>query len=238
MERLSGDISGLMKSNPTLIRKYTDEILVQVLFAMHVYQSEHKIVHGDIHTGNVFYKLVTEEDKYHGESLYSAKEFSYQATNPVNQSTKTIYTRAVPLLTKIADYGLASKYTSSEPGNIMPIEIFDGGYADLKAKDKSAWVPNFFNGAYDPLMFINSFYHDLSENKLYSRRVDQLMEYLYDPSSKYETFINITTASNRPKISQLGTLKKYTPFHLLFESGVFDDMMTSTEYSSILLGSC
>jgi serine/threonine protein kinase len=117
-----------------------DYILVQTLHSIGVLQSWYKIVHGDLHTGNIFLEIVTPETTFGGKKLLEVDYYEYRING------KSIYIpggKACPFIVKIGDWGLASKF--SKPQIFNKLVIKDG----YTAPDGTKLIPNFYTPAYD-----------------------------------------------------------------------------------------
>lgn len=113
-------------------------IILQSLFAMATYQELYKINHSDLHTGNIFIKLI--KPTAHQDTHYEYR---------IIKNNKILETYYIPIsryLVKIGDFGFACKYSK-------PIVAFNdvviGSYPS---------VPNWYCPGYDVAFFFKSIY--------------------------------------------------------------------------------
>ena len=152
-----------------LIHAVERGIFIQLMFAIAFYQDRWKISHNDLHTGNVFVEYVTDETEFNGEKLIEADWYHYHITSQ-GKGTKArrekatgnwsflgvdsesekrdaacdVYFPAIPVITKIGDYGLSVKYTTPIVGDR---EVFESGYNQYDGD--GPWIPNQFIPQYD-----------------------------------------------------------------------------------------
>ncbi len=130
--------SGIPKKTSKEISEF---IFIQILFGIAVYQKLYNIVHGDLHDDNVF--LVHDPNlEWKGHKIGTFDNFKYTITNPDGSKTE-IYLPAIPLIVKIADFGLAVKYSKNGEPIIGEKTTMENGF------DHSSILPNFYNKAYD-----------------------------------------------------------------------------------------
>ena len=122
-------------------------ITVQILHALYVLQRDKlRIVHGDLHSDNVFIELITNDTMWNGQRLIDAHYYEYQVEG------KSIYIpggKAFPFIVKIGDYGLSCKYASPM---IVRDEVMTDGVNT--GDGTGAWLPNFFSPSYDMFVII------------------------------------------------------------------------------------
>lgn len=119
MEKVS---TSLYKVKERLSEEQINSIYIQILHAIAVYQREYKIVHGDLHMGNVLIDEIQSQAKY----------LEYKIDDTILYVPLNMY------LAKISDWGLAFKYEYRIVGNKS---IFENKFRGA--------VPNFYNAAYD-----------------------------------------------------------------------------------------
>ena len=117
--------------------------VIQLLFAIAIYQRKYKIVHGDLHLDNVFVEYVTPTTEFGGQKLAECDYFYYQI------GKKTIYLPYTPFIIKIGDWGLSCKY--SEP-MVMNSNTMRDGYDQYEGF--GPWIPNFYTETYDAVLSI------------------------------------------------------------------------------------
>lgn len=135
MEKVDGtlhDITPCVFTTHGNSRDMSNGVLLQVLFAIAMYQHTYRITHNDIKTDNIMFKHVTEDMMWNGERVIDAEYFHYHV-NGVD-----IYFPASPIIVKIADWGIASKW--SQPY--------------IQSKDPSPIMPNDYSEQYDALQAI------------------------------------------------------------------------------------
>ena len=137
----------LMERIDTELRKYIEtgglndagfiNVAIQVIHSIGMMQ-KYEIVHGDMHTGNIFLDVIDDEYKWNGQLLSKFDYFEYQCGD------FSIFIPYHPVIAKIGDFGLSVKYSKPMIGDK---ETIKNGYAD--------WLPRFFSKSYDIVYFLN-----------------------------------------------------------------------------------
>lgn len=143
IEKVDGVLVDLLKSiNPN----YIPGLVIQLLHAIATYQEQYKIVHGDLHMGNVFYLQIKPDTMWNGKLVSQAQYFSYRIGDTV------LYLPASPYILKIGDWGLSVKYSNPIVGDEY---VIVNGY---KEEGKGmASLPNFYSQTYDMLYSLAAF---------------------------------------------------------------------------------
>ncbi len=136
--------------------KVFDHILIQVLFAIAFYQHNGNIVHGDLHSSNVFLikrvMPIHKDLEFGGVKLADIDYFEYKINDRLIYlpGPKTDFD-ASQFIVKIGDWGTSVKFS---PPLIGDIDVFEKQYTYPK--------PNWYNRAYDVLTVVRSAYIDRS----------------------------------------------------------------------------
>lgn len=118
-------------------------ITIQLLAAIHMYQSIYKISHNDLHDLNIFVEFVTPELEFNGNKLQDADYFHYSLKIPKGkkQTKVNLYIPFVPIIIKIGDFGLSFKWSKPLVGDSASL----GGYYD----EGSYYTPNWYSPQFD-----------------------------------------------------------------------------------------
>ena len=202
--------------------KYTSNLLIQTLFAIVVYNVKYRLVHGDLHGGNVFIKNIDETTTWKGQTLHDADYFEYVLYG------QSIYLPKIPYLVKIGDFGLSNKYAKPM---ILNSEIMDRGLD--QNDDEGALIPNFYSNTYDILFFLMSLTYFTQQTNLETREPmmsQQDKEFIksiwmsifkdanitdYDEGIKYF----IRRGSQRPYLERLNKTRA-TPYEILMNDEI------------------
>ena len=158
MDKIDGSLDRCDKCIDTETEDYDDpftiinSIYIQTIAAIACYQSEYKLSHNDLHTGNLFIEYIKKDTQFNGQSLYGATYFHYSVGD------KDIYFPAGDILVKIGDFGLSVKYSEPIVGDL---KVFQDGYTDDLTGPK---IPNIYKPSYDSLYFSTAFAILLSKN--------------------------------------------------------------------------
>lgn len=123
-------------------------LLIQILHAIGVMQSTYQIVHGDLHTGNIFLDVVSPSTTFNDQSLLDAHYYEYRVNGT------SIYIpggKACPFIVKLGDWGFACKYS---PRKVMNAEVAEHGMT----RGKRMWIPNFYSRSYDVVHVVSVLY--------------------------------------------------------------------------------
>ena len=146
MEQLNGDIHHIL---PKMPQPFVEALYIQILYALALCQ-DMRIVHGDLHTGNVLYENVGEGGSAYPE-LVNAQYFSYK----IGKNFITV--PACPYIAKIADWGFGVKYSQPMIGNTRVSRGDDG------------IRPNFYTPAYDVAYITQLLYRYHKQNEMLVR---------------------------------------------------------------------
>lgn len=115
-------------------------IIIQILFAICMYQHHYKISHNDLHAENIFVKNIDNGDIiYNGKSLKDVKYFAYKLPND-----KYIFFPRGKYLIKIGDWGYSCKFSDTKILN-----------EDVMTGKTSIKRPNWYEPLYDLLYVID-----------------------------------------------------------------------------------
>lgn len=194
-------IFGSSKNKTTL----TNVLLIQILFAMAVYQKEYEIVHGDLHGDNIFL-FYGENIKWKGKKITKVDYFEY------NIAGRAIYMPAIPIIAKIGDFGFAVKYSKNMIGNSYVLET---GY-DQK-DGRGPIVPNFYTKAYDLIYLVDEFRESNPSNEF----IKSICAYIAGLDSNCtdkklnDKFKKLTDSKRRPRVKGIMNLTHATPEAIL-----------------------
>lgn len=158
-------------------------IYLQVIHALAVMQNRYSIVHGDLHTDNVFIEKNTPDKKWKNELLddVDTLEFKLDGQDSIYiPSIETTY------IAKLGDWGLSVKYpTENNPIIIGDENVFDYGYN--QGNGAGPWLPNFYSQAYDTAYFTARVHALLPRNDFIKRIVMWMIGYDPDKIPNPET---------------------------------------------------
>lgn len=191
VERLSAQytfvekIDGVLKSLlATIDHKYLPGLVVQLLHAIATYQSQYKLVHGDLHTENIFYLEVKPDTMWNGQLLSQAQYYLYKVGDT------NLYIPQSPYILKVGDWGLSVKYSSPIVGDRYTIE---NGYNERNGLGPT--LPNFYSENYDMMYSLYMFNRE-NPNSFITR----IMQYLTTDYTRIDEFF---TWRHRPILSYL-----------------------------------
>ena len=177
--------------------KVTNVLFVQILHAIATYQKHYKLMHNDLHGGNVFVEFIKEDTVYRGQNLSTAEWFHYKV------GKTDLYLPWIPFLAKIGDFGLSVKYSKPIVGDK---EVFEDGYDQHDGN--GPWIPNWYSPVYDMLFILENFIHYTSENNKF---ILSMMNYIVGVNCSC-----INTSTSRPILSKLSTFDKiFSPAKIL-----------------------
>jgi len=234
-----GDLFTLLESH-TLSNSTISALYIQILFAITCYQEMHKMVHGDLHPGNVFIENVNESSVYYGRSLGDASYYKYSVYG------ENVYIPAIPYIAKIADFGLSCSWDDPITANKSVVK--DG----MDTKDGTgAWIPNWYCQSYDILMvtmamfawsdFENSFLNRIvswmldipldSSSDLIDQELQEVMQYNVDADG------NEGDPRYRPLIDTLeDRFSHVIPKDILLNQDLMGDCLGGNDKKSVLVG--
>jgi serine/threonine protein kinase len=176
MEMADGTLKGMLSNDTSVssgadILSHMDEIVIQIIHAIGVYQQNYQIVHGDLHLDNIFLDVVTEESTYQGKKLVDVEFFEYVIGD------RSIYIPRPKYIVKIGDFGLACKYSTPIVANVITMT---NGYSQ---KDGTPWIPNWYSRAYDILLVTRELYAAVPRKTGWGRTpssiIENIMEQIY-----------------------------------------------------------
>ena len=224
MQQIDTTFSSLLENPQTSIH-LVNHIFIQVLHSIGMYQSYYRIVHDDLHAGNVF--LVEAKDEvYNGKKLSEVDYYEYkiEGKSIFLEGPKT--SESAKYIVKIGDWDQAVKYTIPITGDSS---VFMNEYEHPK--------PNWYNRAYDILTIIfainrklkyipGDFIGGLTAWLLKTKPdKESLRSEIYKMRGKDSTF---------PNIKRLGNFKNINPTSL-FNHKLFEPYTVSPPAGSKIL---
>jgi serine/threonine protein kinase len=195
-----------------------NNILIQMLFAMEMYQRD-KISHNDLHPGNVFIKDTSLITDWAAQPLNKYSYFQYVIDGV------SIYIPNTGHIAKIADWGYGCKYSS--PNVINTSVVYD---------DREIW-PNTFTPEYDLLMVLFWMYQTYTNEMA----LELMKIYANEPNANTVDFIEDKLAMYisphaRPKVNVLFSDEDTwtTPGSMLKSYSTFDSFKKSPNTKSIV----
>ena len=207
-------------------------LLVQVLHALDCLH-KYKIVHADLHGGNVFIEYVDKNTKFHNETLLDKDWYKYKIGNT------ELYLNSIPVLAKIGDFGLSVKWKKPIVGNkevvVDGMDMEDGA---------GPWIPNWYSPSYDTLHVLKTFYNINPRNTFvrdiyaWALGVEETNDesLLYSKIERAEGLV-FNYKTGRPKVSDLEERRFVTPKNILTNKKLLGDFMVKPESgTTITLG--
>jgi hypothetical protein len=194
MQLIDGTLAKLIKK-VHLIYTDLDGLYIQLLAAIGAYQNAYMIVHGDLHTNNIFVEKINESTMWgeHKVSEYDVFSYSVGGTN--------VYFPASKYIIKIGDWGLACKYS---PRMVCNLNTMYTGYD--QGDEEGPWLPNWFEPSYDMLFATNAIrfissspFIDRALAAMLKLNPDATPEQITKEKAKY-----INTSNHRPYIREGG----------------------------------
>jgi serine/threonine protein kinase len=218
------DFTTVLRMRNDFFNDVLASIIIQVLHSFVVIQDKFKLVHGDLHLENVFLEFVTPETTWKGEKLLECDYYEYKI------GRVSIYTpggHKMPLLAKLGDWGLGSKF--SEPA-ILRSEVVDGVYEEY---------PNFYSEIYDSLVFLGGLFREYPKNETFSK----IMSYVLQAPAGSSTDILISfysilygdIDSIRPTLSKMKQYGRANPRNLLKNKELFGKFMVTPPAGSRII---
>jgi len=163
MQRIDGSINKLFPMNDPVDE---NAVAIQVLHAIATYQTL-KISHNDLHFGNIMFERITPATMWKGERLVDYDFFEYII------GETSIYIPRTRILVKIADFGLAVKYSEPMVGQEWVVRdgVYNSGYGP--------WMPNKFSWSYDALVALSNFWSQCKYNNFISRLFAHFLDMPY-----------------------------------------------------------
>lgn len=205
MEKIDATVRNVTKC---LSEKIMNTIVLQLLHAIYVYQSQYSIVHGDLHDDNIFLELVTPKTEYRGVKLMDYTHFEFK----IGDKSIFIPVEECPVIVKIGDWGLSVKYSEPMIGNEWTMKT---GYAQGTDEGSMGdpWLPNFYTKSYDTVFALTVLRTKAPKNDF----LKKITTWLYGSRSAEKKAIVASTGRNsRPRISALtNILSHVTPEAIL-----------------------
>jgi serine/threonine protein kinase len=200
MEKIDNTLHKLAPCILKLSSETLNYILIQILHSIALYQ-RYKIIHGDLHDDNIFIEYLTPDTEWNHQKLWTADYYQYLLPN--GTSLYIPGGREYPMLVKIGDLGISSKY--SEPMMLDRNTVFDL----YNTNNKGSWIPNFYTEAYDPL-YITTILYRYDTSNLWIKSILMWMFNISEPTRLKSTLKrNYNRYNNRPKMEILDTLLKH-----------------------------
>ena len=213
---------GSIRGKESVYAPHLDNLAIQTLHAIGVYQKSGKIAHNDLHDGNIFIKKVDDNMVWDGKRVKDATHFEYKIEGT------SIYIPAGPYIVKIGDWGFGCKYTTPM---IVNEDVMTAGMD--QGDGQGAWMPNFYSESYDiifsmlSLMFVA---HGHASPPSVTKFIEDIVEeILYRTKTIYTGISTGWFFSNAPreKINVNGTLKElYFPANQSARAEGFPDIST------------
>ncbi|HMP31962.1 MAG TPA: hypothetical protein PKD85_20325, partial [Saprospiraceae bacterium] len=203
-----------------------NNIYIQTIHAIGVYQKYLNLVHGDLHLDNVFISEITKDTKWGGKTLKDKDYYEYK----IGKNSLYIDAANTPYLSKIGDFGLSVIYQKDKI--IGDQRTLEDGY--------NGWLVNFYNQAYDVVYFTRSIHYFYPENEYIKEVLKWMMGIdgdLTDVKFKKEIDKYFTINNNRPKQASLTTTFAHvTPLTLLTNEKLMEKFKTIPKGNGIILG--
>lgn len=177
-------------------------IYLQVVHALSVLQNRYAIVHGDLHTDNVFIEKVTPNTKWRGQLLDDIDTLEFELDG---HDSIYIPSKESTYLAKLGDWGMAVKYPTEDNNIVIGNEnIFEDGYD--QEDGLGPLMPNFYSQVYDVAYFTAKVHAALPGNNFVKRIVMWMLGYDPDRPTDAESaakFKNLFRPESgyRPKIN-------------------------------------
>jgi len=185
-------------------------IVIQLVFAIAIYQKEYKISHNDLHWINVFLERVKLDEKDKRRYFcyyYNGKKYCFPRGK---------------YIVKIGDFGLSVKWGEPIVGNKT---VLNTGYDQDGVE--GAWIPNWYSPAYDLLFSLNYIKYILSTSKKENAMLNRILEYIVgDKGTDYYIY----KSTKRPKIGRLDELSDKSAEKVLSETDIFDKLIVSDDF--------
>ena len=202
-----------------------NNIYIQTIHAIGVYQKYLNLVHGDLHLDNVFISEITKDTKWGGKTLKAKDYYEYK----IGKNSLYIDAANTPYLSKIGDFGLSVIYQKDKI--IGDQRTLEDGY--------NGWLVNFYNQAYDVVYFTRSIHYFYPENEYIKEVLKWMMGIDGDLTDvKFKKEIDkYFTINNRPKQASLTTTFAHvTPLTLLTNEKLMEKFKTIPKGNGIILG--
>jgi serine/threonine protein kinase len=205
-------------------------LLIQVLHALDCLH-KYKIVHADLHDGNIFLEYVRKDTEFHNQNLLNKDWYKYKIGNT------ELFLKSIPVLAKIGDFGLSVKWEKPIIGNKEVVE--DG--MDLE-DGAGPWVPNWYAPNYDTLHVLKTFYDIDPSNEFirdiyaWALGVDETNDesLLLLKIKRAEGLIFNYKTGDRPRVSYLEERRFVTPKNILTNKKLVGDFMVKPKYGKII----
>jgi serine/threonine protein kinase len=223
------------------IVKYTGCLTIQTIFALAVAQAKLRLVHGDLHDGNVFIKKIDRNTTWKGQTLHDADYFEY------NLYGRSIYVPSCPYLVKIGDYGLSCKYTNPMILNSAVMETgMDEGPTSEGEPGEGPIIPNFFSSSYDVMFYVTSMTYFRGINKPGTQK-SIMSDKDYELLNKIKSFILskagytdwkslVNPNNSRPWVTRLtATQTIVSPYNILMDDTIMEGFLERPKRGKIVM---
>lgn len=102
-ERISGTLEETLESDPNIGVRELAALYFQIIFTLHVMQAACRLKHHDLHTDNVFIKVIDDDTMWKGRKLKDVTHFEYRL-----DANTVVYLPNSGYLVKIGDFGMSS----------------------------------------------------------------------------------------------------------------------------------
>ncbi len=102
-ERISSTLEEIMEFNPNLGATEMAAFYFQIIFTLHIVQATCRMKHHDLHTSNVFIKVIDDDMVWRGQKLKEATHFSYKLDD-----NTVVYLPNNGHIVKLGDFGMSS----------------------------------------------------------------------------------------------------------------------------------
>lgn len=180
LDKIGGYVDGKGVQKPPVFGKAPTEeeivsLYLQVVHALAVLQNKFAIVHGDLHTDNVFIEKIRPETMWNGEKIVDSDVLEFKVDG---HPSLFLSTKDTPYLAKLGDWGLSVKYPTKTNNTIIGDQhIFEDGYD--QSDGNGPWTPNFYSKSYDVAYFTARMHVKFNKNMFIQRVLVWMMG--FDP---------------------------------------------------------
>jgi serine/threonine protein kinase len=181
---------------------FTDDLLIQTLHAIYIYQREYKLQHNDLTPNNLLLRKLDEKSTFRGQTLHDADYFRYTVDGV------ELFLPNRGFVVCISDYGTSSTWKKH---TVAEICCHTTGYKRLDGK-LGRCLPKGYCEVYDPLVLLNC----LSQKKLQtcefaSSLLKDIMGVIHNDRKYFRHFMSEKGEKvGRPRLSQLNLIQTST----------------------------
>lgn len=187
---------------PVVEERFTDDLLIQTLHAIYVYQREYKLQHNDLTPSNLLLRKLDETSTFRGQTLHDADYFRYIVDGV------ELFVPNKGFVVCISDYGTSSTWKEH---TVVERCCHLTGYKRLDGK-LGRCLPKGYCEVYDPLVLLNCFSQKMLQTcEFASSLLQDIMGVTHNDRRYFRHVMGEKGEKvGRPRLSQLNLIQTST----------------------------